>query len=59
MQISGLKFSKKEELEKKIKKEGYLVYDEKNIAEELKIPYNRGFCRRFHGCSKTRGTTLS
>jgi predicted AlkP superfamily pyrophosphatase or phosphodiesterase len=39
--------SKKEELEKKIKKEGYLVYDEKNIAEELKIPYNRDFVGDF------------
>lgn len=39
--------SKKEELKKRIKKEGYLVYDEKNIEKELKIPYSRDFVGDF------------
>jgi predicted AlkP superfamily pyrophosphatase or phosphodiesterase len=33
--------SKKEELKKILKKEGYLVYDKFNIEKELKIPYTR------------------
>jgi len=39
--------SKKEELEKKLKKEGYIIYNEKNIEKELKIPYKRNFVGDF------------
>ncbi|OGJ13043.1 hypothetical protein A3K82_03300 [Candidatus Pacearchaeota archaeon RBG_19FT_COMBO_34_9] len=35
--------SKKDELKKILKKEGYLIYDEENIGKELKIPYKRDF----------------
>lgn len=33
----------KEEIKNRLKKEGYLVYDETNIEKELKIPYKREF----------------
>lgn len=33
----------KEELKKKLKKEGYIIYDETNIEKELFIPYRREF----------------
>jgi predicted AlkP superfamily pyrophosphatase or phosphodiesterase len=39
--------SKKEELEKKLKEEDYLIYDEKNIEKELSIPYYRDYVGDF------------
>jgi predicted AlkP superfamily pyrophosphatase or phosphodiesterase len=42
----------KEELKKELKKEGYIVYDDKNIEKELKIPYKREYVGDLLACVK-------